>query len=65
VLDSEDNDIYRQLAGGVTSSHLLHGSANPNRRPNPTDQIALGARARRPQIPELAGLISNLPSAKT
>ncbi|MCC6281764.1 MAG: amidohydrolase family protein [Saprospiraceae bacterium] len=29
VIDSEDNDIYRQLAGGVTSSHLLHGSANP------------------------------------
>ena len=29
VLDSEDNDIYRQLAGGVTSSHILHGSANP------------------------------------
>ncbi|MEO6758841.1 MAG: amidohydrolase family protein, partial [Saprospiraceae bacterium] len=29
VLDCEDVDIYRQLAGGVTSSHLLHGSANP------------------------------------
>jgi imidazolonepropionase-like amidohydrolase len=29
VLDSEDIDIYRQLGGGVTSSHLLHGSANP------------------------------------
>ncbi len=29
VVDSEDVDIYRQLAGGVTSSHLLHGSANP------------------------------------
>ena len=29
VLDSEDIDLYRQLAGGVTSSHLLHGSANP------------------------------------
>ena len=29
VVDSEDNDIYRNLAGGVTSSHLLHGSANP------------------------------------
>ncbi|HNI43328.1 MAG: amidohydrolase family protein [Chitinophagales bacterium] len=28
VVDSEDIDIYRQLAGGVTSSHLLHGSAN-------------------------------------
>ncbi|MEO6039276.1 MAG: amidohydrolase, partial [Saprospiraceae bacterium] len=29
ALDCEDVDIYRQLAGGVTSSHLLHGSANP------------------------------------
>jgi len=29
VIDSEDSDIYRQLAGGVTSSHILHGSANP------------------------------------
>jgi imidazolonepropionase-like amidohydrolase len=29
ALDSEDIDIYRQLAGGVTSSQLLHGSANP------------------------------------
>ena len=29
ILDSEDIDIYRQLAGGVTTSHILHGSANP------------------------------------
>lgn len=29
VVDSEDINIYRQLAGGVTTSHLLHGSANP------------------------------------
>ena len=29
VIDSEDINIYRQLAGGVTTSHLLHGSANP------------------------------------
>lgn len=29
VLDSEDIDIYRQLSGGVTSSQILHGSANP------------------------------------
>jgi imidazolonepropionase-like amidohydrolase len=28
VLWPEDINIYRQLAGGVTSSHLLHGSAN-------------------------------------
>lgn len=27
-LDPDDIDIYRQLAGGVTSSHILHGSAN-------------------------------------
>lgn len=29
VLQPDDINIYRQLAGGVTSSHLLHGSANP------------------------------------
>ena len=29
VIDSEDINIYRQLAGGVTASQLLHGSANP------------------------------------
>jgi len=28
VIDAEDINIYRQLAGGVTSSHILHGSAN-------------------------------------
>lgn len=28
VLNPDDINIYRQLAGGVTSSHLLHGSAN-------------------------------------
>lgn len=28
VVTSEDINIYRQLAGGVTCSHLLHGSAN-------------------------------------
>ncbi|MXV49974.1 amidohydrolase family protein [Pedobacter sp. HMF7647] len=29
VLNSDDINIYRQLAGGVTTSHILHGSANP------------------------------------
>ncbi len=29
VIDPDDIDIYRQLAGGVTTSQLLHGSANP------------------------------------
>ena len=29
VISPEDINIYRQLSGGVTSSHLLHGSCNP------------------------------------
>jgi len=29
ILNSEDMSLYRQLAGGVTTSHILHGSANP------------------------------------
>ncbi len=29
VVDPEDINIYRQLAGGVTTSQILHGSANP------------------------------------
>ena len=29
VVNPDDINIYRQLAGGVTTSHLLHGSANP------------------------------------
>ena len=28
VLDSTDIDIYRQLAGGLTTANILHGSAN-------------------------------------
>ena len=29
VLDPTDINIYRDLAGGVTTAHVLHGSANP------------------------------------
>jgi imidazolonepropionase-like amidohydrolase len=29
VLNPEDPDIYRDLAGGVTAANILHGSANP------------------------------------
>lgn len=29
AINSEDVNIYRQLAGGVTAAQLLHGSANP------------------------------------
>lgn len=29
IVNSEDINIYRQLAGGVTTAQILHGSANP------------------------------------
>ena len=29
VVDPENTSIYRQLSGGVTAAHILHGSANP------------------------------------
>jgi imidazolonepropionase-like amidohydrolase len=29
VVNADDVNIYRQVAGGTTTSHLLHGSANP------------------------------------
>lgn len=29
IIDPEDQSIYRQLSGGVTAAHILHGSANP------------------------------------
>ena len=28
IIDPEDVEIYRQLSGGVTGSHILHGSCN-------------------------------------
>lgn len=29
IIDCDDIDIYRALAGGLTAAHILHGSANP------------------------------------
>ena len=29
VIDSDDISIYRALAGGLTTAHVMHGSANP------------------------------------
>lgn len=29
IVDPADQSIYRQLSGGVTAAHILHGSANP------------------------------------
>lgn len=42
-IDSDDIDIYRQLAGGVTSSNILHGSANPIGGQNQVIKLRWGA----------------------
>jgi imidazolonepropionase-like amidohydrolase len=42
-IDSDDINIYRQLAGGVTSSNILHGSANPIGGQNQVVKLRWGA----------------------
>ncbi|GAB4498212.1 MAG: amidohydrolase family protein [Saprospiraceae bacterium] len=57
VLDSEDIDIYRQLAGGVTSSHLLHGSANPIGGQTQLIKMRWGATPEELKFPNWPGFI--------
>lgn len=45
VLDPTDISIYRQLAGGVTTANLLHGSANPMGGQNAVIKLRWGADA--------------------
>ncbi len=42
-IDSDDITIYRQLAGGVTSANVLHGSANPIGGQNQVIKLRWGA----------------------
>jgi N-acetylglucosamine-6-phosphate deacetylase len=42
-IDPDDITIYRQLAGGVTSSNILHGSANPIGGQNQVIKLRWGA----------------------
>jgi len=42
-IDSDDVTIYRQLAGGVTCSNILHGSANPIGGQNQVIKLRWGA----------------------
>lgn len=42
-VDCDDITIYRQLAGGVTSSNILHGSANPIGGQNQVIKLRWGA----------------------
>ena len=45
ALDPTDIDLYRQLAGGVTTANLLHGSANPMGGQNAVIKLRWGADA--------------------
>jgi imidazolonepropionase-like amidohydrolase len=45
ILDPSDVDIYRQLAGGVTASHLLHGSGNSIGGQDVVIKLKIGATA--------------------
>ena len=42
-IDASDINIYRQLAGGVTTSNILHGSANPIGGQNQVIKLRWGA----------------------
>jgi imidazolonepropionase-like amidohydrolase len=43
VIDCDDISIYRQLAGGLTTAHTMHGSANPIGGQNQTMKWRWGA----------------------
>ena len=45
VLDPDDINWYRQLAGGLTAAHQLHGSANPIGGQNAVVKLRWGAPA--------------------
>ncbi len=68
VLNPEDIDIYRDLAGGVTAANILHGSANPIggqtiviklRWGKPASELPFEARCR-----ESSSLWVKIPSAR-
>jgi imidazolonepropionase-like amidohydrolase len=44
VLDPTDIDIYRDLAGGVTTANILHGSANPIGGKNAVIKLRFGKK---------------------
>ncbi len=58
VLDATDIDIYRLLAGGVTTSNLLHGSANPIGGQNQVVKLRWGA------LPEELKFADAMPGVK-
>ena len=57
VVDPTDLDIYRNLAGGVTSAQLLHGSANPIGGQSAILRLKWGATADEMLFKEAPGFI--------
>ncbi|WP_106595911.1 amidohydrolase family protein [Dyadobacter jiangsuensis] len=53
VINPDDINIYRQLAGGVTASHLLHGSANSIGGQSAMIKLKWGAGQSEMLIPEV------------
>ncbi|MHC4995714.1 MAG: amidohydrolase, partial [Planctomycetota bacterium] len=45
MINPEHMNIYRQLAGGLTASHIMHGSANPIGGQNQTIKMRWGGNA--------------------
>ena len=45
LVDPTDIDLYRELAGGLTTASLLHGSANPMGGQNQVIKLRWGADA--------------------
>lgn len=58
VVDATDIDLYYQLAGGVTSANLLHGSANPMGGQNQVIKFRWGA------LPEELKFAEAMPGVK-
>lgn len=57
VINPEDINIYRQLAGGVTASQLLHGSANPVGGQSAVIKLKWGFPAEEMKVKDATGFI--------
>ena len=57
VIDSEDINIYRALAGGVVAVQILHGSANPIGGQSVMIKLRWGESPEKLKIPEAASFI--------
>lgn len=57
VINPDDVNIYRQLAGGVIGAQLLHGSANPIGGQSGIIKLRWGANAEQMKIADVPGFI--------